>query len=334
MSADVITVEHLHKRYGAVTAVDDVSFSVAEGEVVCLLGPNGAGKSTTVRMLATLTRPDGGSARIAGYDIASQTRKVKASIGYVAQHAGTDAYLTGRENLLTQASAHRIRRREAARRATDLLDMVGLAGAADRLVRTYSGGMQRRLEIAIGIVHHPQVIFLDEPTTGLDLEARTSLWHELAALADRQTLSILLTTHYLDEADRLADRIVIISQGRVIAEGTPDALKAELSADHLTIELADPPSNAAIDAATEQLRAADTDIRGLTVNGSHLQCRAEHGHRALPALLAQLHAIGLTVESANVTRPTLDDVYLHHAGRSFVIDERRDDQRQPEAVLR
>lgn len=330
MSTDVITAEHLQKRYGSITAVADVSFSVAEGEVVCLLGPNGAGKSTTVRMLATLARPDGGIARVAGYDVATQAGKVKANIGYVAQHAGTDAYLTGRENLLTQAIAYHIRRREAVRRATELLDLVGLAHAGDRLIRTYSGGMRRRLEIAMGIVHNPQVIFLDEPTTGLDPEARTSLWHQLASLADRQIMSILLTTHYLEEADRLADRVVIISQGRVIAEGTSDALKADVSADHLTIELTDQPSTAAIAAATDRLRAAVANIQDLSFDGLYLRGRAEHGHRALPAVLAELHTSGFAVQSAHVTRPTLEDVYLHYTGRNFVVNETKEERAQPE----
>lgn len=227
--ADVITAQHLRKSYGPVEAVSDVSLSMAEGEVLCLLGPNGAGKSTTVRILATLARADGGSARVAGYDVRAQPRLVRAAIGYVAQSAGTDAYLTGRENLLVQAVAQRLSRPAARRRASELLDLVGLGGAADRLVHTYSGGMRRRLEIGMGMVHNPRVLFLDEPTTGLDPEARATLWDELTRLATEQRLSILLTTHYLEEADRLADRIVIINQGRVIVEGRPGALKAGLA---------------------------------------------------------------------------------------------------------
>lgn len=228
----MITTEHLRKRYGRIAAVADLSFSVGEGEVVCLLGPNGAGKSTTVRMLAALTRPDGGTATVAGFDVATDPREVRTQIGYVAQHAGTDAYLTGRQNLLIQAAAHGIRHRAALRRTTQLLDMVDLTTAADRPVGTYSGGMRRRLEIAMGIVHDPGVIFLDEPTTGLDPEARASLWTQLEGLKRQRRLSILLTTHYLDEADQLADRIVIINHGRVIKAGTPAALKAELIDDH------------------------------------------------------------------------------------------------------
>lgn len=225
---DAITVRHLAKRYGAIEAVADISFTVAAGEVLCLLGPNGAGKSTTVRILTTLARADGGSAVVAGHDVRTRPRAVRTSIGYVAQQAGTDDYLTGRENLLVQAAAHRLRRTTAAHRAGELLELVGLAGAADRIVRTYSGGMRRRLEIAMGLVHDPSVLFLDEPTTGLDPEARATLWQELARLRSERQLTVLLTTHYLDEADRLADRIVIINRGRVIAEGTPSALKAEL----------------------------------------------------------------------------------------------------------
>lgn len=232
---DVIAARHLAKRYGAVEAVADVSLSVAEGEVVCLLGPNGAGKSTTVRILTTLTRADGGSAFVAGYDVRTQARSVRAAIGYVAQSAGTDAYLTGRENLLVQAAAHRLRRPEASRRVSDLLGVVGLADAADRLVHTYSGGMRRRLEIAMGLVHNPRVLFLDEPTTGLDPEVRAAMWNELTGLAGEQALSILLTTHYLEEADRLADRIVIISHGRVVVQGRPEDLKAELVGDRVPV---------------------------------------------------------------------------------------------------
>ena len=245
---------HLAKRYGPVDAITDVSFAVAAGEVVCLLGPNGAGKSTTVRILATLARADAGRAIVAGHDVRTRPRSVRSSIGYVAQHAGTDDYLTGRENLLVQAAAHRMRRPAAVRRTAELLGVIGLAGAADRIVRTYSGGMRRRLEIAMGLVHDPSVLFLDEPTTGLDPEARTALWRELARLRSERELSILLTTHYLDEADRIADRIVIISHGRVITEGTPNALKSQL-----------------------------------TGSGRDL--------------------------------PSLDDVYLHHTGRSFIADE-------------
>jgi ABC-2 type transport system ATP-binding protein len=313
---DVITAQHLRKSYGAVEAVADVSFSMAEGEVLCLLGPNGAGKSTTVRILATLTRSDCGSALVAGYDVRTQPRLVRASIGYVAQSAGTDAYLTGRENLLVQSMAQRLSRAEASRRASELLGLVGLGSAADRIVRTYSGGMRRRLEIAMGMVHSPRVLFLDEPTTGLDPEARATMWGELMRLAVERALSILLTTHYLEEADRLADRIVIIDQGRVVVEGRPDALKAGLAGDFVTVELAGSPSAEAVMTA-----AARSGARTVTFEGTVLRAGVEQGNRALPAILSALETAGFQVEAASVARPTLDDVYLHHTGHNFAIDQ-------------
>lgn len=312
---DVVTAQHLTKRYGTVEAVADVSFSMAEGKVLCLLGPNGAGKSTTVRMLATLTRADGGSALVAGYDVRTQPRLVRAAIGYVAQSAGTDAYLTGRENLLVQAAAHRLRRSEARRRASELLDLIGLAHAADRIVRTYSGGMQRRLEIAMGMVHNPRLLFLDEPTAGLDPEARATMWDELTGLARHQRLSILLTTHYLEEADRLADRIVIINHGKVVVEGTPEAIKARLAGDSVTIELTGSPSAEAVMAVASRFGA-----RTVNLEGALLRAHVEQGNQALPAMLSRLEAAGFQIESASVARPTLDDVYVHHTGHSFAMD--------------
>lgn len=313
---EVITAQHLRKRYGAVEAVADISFSVAKGEVLCLLGPNGAGKSTTVRMLATLSKADEGSAWVAGFDVRTQARQVRAAIGYVAQQAGSDGYLTGRENLLVQAAAQRLRRSEAVRRARELLEIVGLIDAGDRLVHTYSGGMRRRLEIAMGMVHDPRVLFLDEPTAGLDPEARRSLWDELAGLAERNALSILLTTHYLEEADRLADRVIIISHGRVVVEGRPEALKAGLVDDAVSVELAGRPSAEAVLAAAGRFGARD-----VTLDGPLLRARLPQGNRALPAILSRLEAAGFGVQSASVVRPTLDDVYLHYTGRSFTIDE-------------
>jgi ABC-2 type transport system ATP-binding protein len=313
---DVIIARNLTKRYGPVQAVTDVSFSVAEGDVLCLLGPNGAGKSTTVRILSTLTRADGGSAIVAGHDVRRNPRAVRAAIGYVAQNAGTDAYLTGRENLLVQAAAQRLRKTQARRRAAELLDLVSLANAADRLVRTYSGGMKRRLEIAMGLVHNPRVLFLDEPTTGLDPEARARLWDELTGLANAQALSILLTTHYLEEADRLADRVVIVNQGRVIVEGRPETLKAGLAGDSLSVELAGTPPAKAIMAVAGRCGA-----RAVTVDGTVLHARVNEGNRALPAILSGLETAGFRIESATVARPTLDDVYLHYTGHSFAIEE-------------
>jgi ABC-2 type transport system ATP-binding protein len=209
---DAIVAEALEKRYGPVQALAGVTFSVRAGEVFGLLGPNGAGKSTTVRVLTTLTRPDSGRAFVAGHDVVREANRVRRSIGYVPQESGVDREATGRENLMLQGRIQGVPRDELQRRVDELLDLVGIADAADRVVRGYSGGMKRRLDIALGLVHRPSVLFLDEPTTGLDPEARAAMWVEVERLAEQERLTILLTTHYLEEADRLAERVAIVSR--------------------------------------------------------------------------------------------------------------------------
>jgi ABC-2 type transport system ATP-binding protein len=314
---DAIVAQSLRKHYGEVTAVEDVSFEVHEGEIFGLLGPNGAGKSTTVRMLATLTKPDGGHGLVAGHDVHRAARKARAELGYVAQNSGTDRYLTGRENLIVQGRAQHMKRREAVVRAQELLDLVGLADAADRIVETYSGGMKRRLDIALGIVHRPSVLFLDEPTTGLDPEARATMWTELERLASQQTLTILLTTHYLEEADRLAQRVAIVSQGKVVADGSPEELKGDLHGDTVMVELTDGHADAA-----ERILSAHHAVLEATRDGHVVRARVEHGGRALPAILSSLDDQSIPVAAASVARPTLDDVYLHYTGRAFEEDDR------------
>src|SRR5215216_848244 len=235
---DAIAVEGLRKRYGDVQALDGVSFRVSEGEVFGLLGPNGAGKSTTTRILVTLTAPDDGRAEVAGHDVVREPDAVRRSIGYVPQASGVDREATGRENLVLQGRVQGLGRRDLHERVDELLELFGLADAADRTVRGYSGGMKRRLDVALGLVHRPTVLFLDEPTTGLDPEARAAMWDELERLAGQERLTILLTTHYLEEADRLTDRLAIVSHGRVVVEGTAEALKRDLRGDSVSVELA------------------------------------------------------------------------------------------------
>src|SRR5438067_7245 len=218
---DAIVAEDLRKRYRAVQALDGVSFAVREGEVFGLLGPNGAGKSTSVRVLTTLTRPDSGRAFVAGEDVARNPNRVRRAIGYVAQDSGVDWEATGRENLLLQGRIHGMAGALLRRRVDELLELVGLSDAADRTARGYSGGMKRRLDLATGLVHKPRVLFLDEPTTGLDPEARAAMWVEVERLAQQESLTILLTTHYLEEADQLAGRIAIVRRGQVVVEGRP-----------------------------------------------------------------------------------------------------------------
>ena len=313
---DAIAVEELRKRYGAVQALDGVGFRVHAGEVFGLLGPNGAGKSTTVKVFTTLTKPDRGRGEVAGHDVVREPNAVRRAIGYVPQSSGVDRDATGRENLLLQGRVQGIGGRELRRRAELLLELMGLADAADRVVRGYSGGMKRRLDIALGLIHGPTVLFLDEPTTGLDPEARVAMWEELDSLAREEALTILLTTHYLEEADRLADRLAIVSRGRIVVDGTPEELKASLRGEAVTLELAD--------GRVEDARAvvgALEEVHEATLDGRLLRSRVASGARAIPVIVSALEARGIGVESVTMSRPSLDDVYLHYTGRDFRTED-------------
>ena len=308
-----IEAEDLRKTYPpAVTALDGVSVAVEAGTIFGLLGPNGAGKSTAVRVLSTLTRPDSGRAQVGGIDVLADPVGVRRAIGVVGQKHGADPEATGRENLVLQGEFYGLTGRELKQRVAHSLERFGLAEAAGRQVRTYSGGMQRRLEIAMGLLHRPQVLFLDEPTTGLDPEARVQMWREIERLAAEEQMTILLTTHYLEEADRLASMLAIIDRGTVVARGTPNELKSELHGDAIQVELAD--------AGDSRASAALGRVAGLgevTLDGRMIRARAQNGGAAIPAVLAALDAQGVTAMAVTLARPSLDDVYLRHAGRAF-----------------
>jgi ABC-2 type transport system ATP-binding protein len=310
-SVHAIEADALVKTYGDVRALDGLSLAVPAGTIFGLLGPNGAGKSTTVRILTTLSRPDAGAARVAGHDVLADPGAVRRAIGCVGQRSGVDLEATGVENLILQGQVHGLHGRALAARVAELLEQFGLADAGGRLVRTYSGGMQRRLDIAMALVHRPQVLFLDEPTTGLDPEVRAELWRVILEMS-REGLSILLTTHYLEEADRLASELAIVDRGRVVTSGSPERLKAELRGDAIHVELGFA-ANGAVQAALDPLPG----IRELVIDGSSLHARADEGARAVPVVLGALEAGGIDVASVTVSRPSLDDVYLRHAGRSF-----------------
>jgi ABC-2 type transport system ATP-binding protein len=304
----------LRKTYpGEVRALDGLGFTVEAGTIFALLGPNGAGKSTTVKVLTTLSRPDEGEARVAGVDVLRDPGRVRRMIGVVGQRAGLDPQATGRENLVLQGEIHRLPRRELNARVGELLDRFGLIDAAGRLARTYSGGMQRRLDIALGLVHRPEVLFLDEPTTGLDPEVRATMWEEISRLAGEERLTIVLTTHYLEEADRLASQLAIVDRGRVVAEGSPVQLKAELRGDAIQIELATPELNGRVPAALARVDG----VREVELTGTDLRARADSGPARVPAVLAALDTAGVKVATVSVARPSLDDVYLRYTGRSF-----------------
>ena len=313
----VVLADQIEKSFGTTHALRGVSIAVPEGEILGVLGPNGAGKTTLVRILSTLTKPDAGRAEVAGHDVRKDAASVRRSIGYVPQDSGVDQYGTGRENLMLQGHVQGLGGGELKARVAELLELVGLADASDRIVKGYSGGMRRRLDIALGLVHRPRVLFLDEPTTGLDPEARVQMWAEVQRLAEREELTILLTTHYLEEADQLADRLVIVSRGEVVVEGRPSELKADLRGDAVQLEL----QNGRMDDARRVVESQGGTPENV-VDGRILVSRIENGGRALPGLLLALEREGIGVESVNVSRPSLDDVYLHYTGRQFAAEDR------------
>jgi ABC-2 type transport system ATP-binding protein len=266
-----------------------------------------------VKILSTLSRADSGTATVAGFDVARAADDVRRVIGYVSQKPGFDPVASGRENLVLQARIHGLSGRTARRRADELLEHFGLTEAADRLTGKWSGGMQRKLDVALGLVHSPQVLFLDEPTTGLDPEARADMWTEIARLSAEQGLTVLLTTHYLEEADRLADQLVIIDRGAIVATGTPEELKNGLQGDTIQVQLADA---ASVRAARTLLSGVD-GVREISVEASTLRARVSDGPAMLATVLSALEAGGTGLLAVSVARPSLDDVYLRYAGRSF-----------------
>jgi ABC-2 type transport system ATP-binding protein len=310
---EAIAAVELRKTYaGGVEALRGVSFSVQTGEVFALLGPNGAGKSTTVRILTTLSTPTAGHASVKGLDVVAQSREVRRRIGYVAQASGVDPTATGRENLLLQGRLFRMRGGALRARVEELLELFQLRDAADRPAMTYSGGMKRRLDVAMGLIHQPEVLFLDEPTTGLDPESRAVMWEEVRRFA-RGGLTLLMTTHYLEEADQLAHRLAVVDGGRIVASGTPDELKAQLGGDRVSVNLAD--RGRVADAATV-LRGIE-GASEVMVDGETIYAHAANGARALPAVLTALERAGLSVAQVSLSRPSLDDVYLHATGHAY-----------------
>jgi ABC-2 type transport system ATP-binding protein len=308
-------------------AVDGIDLRVEPGEVYGFLGPNGAGKSTTVHMLTTLLPPTSGSARVAGHDVVSEGAEVRAAIGAALQEAALDPFLTGREHMRLQTALHGMRGKAASDRSEELLARVGLTQAADRRVGGYSGGMKRRLDLALALVHRPRILFLDEPTTGLDVQSRTSLWEEVGRLAADRGVTVFLTTQYLEEADVLADRVGIIHKGTIVAEGTPEALKAEIGR----------PSVEAIPAEREDLpRMKQVLARfGESVPGSPkgASVRLDGGDAQLAEVVRALDAEDIHVEQLQLHAPTLDDVFLSKTGRSLegeAEEESADEEEEPE----
>jgi ABC-2 type transport system ATP-binding protein len=301
------------KNGGVVEAVKGIDLAVAEGECFGFLGPNGAGKSTTLRMLATLLAPDGGRATIAGYDLLAEPARVRRQIGYVSQAGGADPAATGREDIILQAGLYGLSAEEARERVAELIESLGLAAFADRLTRTYSGGQRRKLDIALGLVHSPKVLFLDEPTTGLDPVSRAQLWERVKQLK-RAGTTVFLTTHYLEEADALCDRIAIIDRGSIAAEGTPDELKRRISGEVLSLTVNGSPDAGRI--AGEILRA-ERFVREISGKENKLKLTVQHGGEAIPSVLRMLEGAGIAVADIALSRPSLDDVFLRVTGHSL-----------------
>jgi ABC-2 type transport system ATP-binding protein len=309
MTDAAITVEGLHKRFGDVVALDGIDFAVPPATVFGLLGPNGAGKTTAVRVLTTILRPDAGRATVLGLDVARDAGRVRARIGLAGQFAAVDGNLTGRENLRLIGRLTHLPRRIIDDRGAELLAQFDLSDAADRPVRTYSGGMRRRLDLCAALVHRPPVLFLDEPTTGLDLYSRNQLWAVIEELQSEGT-TLLLTTQYLEEADRLADHIVVIDHGNVIASGTATELKAHFGGTVIEVGLADPG-----EARRARAFLADYAVRPPEVNGSEVRFEVADGARVLVDALRTLDGEGLAPAGITVREPSLDDVFLALTGR-------------------
>ncbi|MBA2637098.1 MAG: ATP-binding cassette domain-containing protein [Solirubrobacterales bacterium] len=316
-----IEVEGLEREFkGGLKAVAGIDLEVASGECYGFLGPNGAGKTTTVRMLVTLLRPTGGHARVAGYDVASQPGQVRQRIGVALQEAALDGLMTGRELIELQAVLHGIAPRDVRDRGRELIERVGITYAADRRVGTYSGGMRRRLDLAMALIHSPEVLFLDEPTTGLDVSSRLTLWEEVRRLRAEGT-TVFLTTQYLEEADQLADRVGIIADGRIVAEGTPAALKAQVGRPHLDVTLTHEPD---LDAARSVLgRFGDV---GTGADVGQLSVVLQQGASEIAPVVRALDDAGLHVGALALVEPTLDDVFLATTGQSLTSGDDDDDE--------
>ncbi len=317
MSDEVVSIVDLKKyfstREGVVKAVDGVNLNVSAGQVFGFLGPNGAGKTTTLRILTTLIVADSGQAVVAGYDVLKDPDAVRRRIGYVGQSGGSDRPATGRENLVLQGRLYGMPKADAEKRAAELIGLLDLTDFADRIVYTYSGGQRRRLDVALGIMHKPQVLFLDEPTTGLDPQNRANLWEQIGKLKATGT-TIFLTTHYLEEADILSDYLAIMDYGHIVAEGTPSELKRQVSLDTIRITLSDPTHG---DTVVSRVLEGQEIVRSVTQERDSLRISVDDGETALPQIMKALDREGVAIQNISLSTATLDDVFLEKTGRSL-----------------
>lgn len=307
----LIKVENLKKTYkGNIQALDGLSLEVDKGNIFGLIGPNGAGKSTAIKIMTTLTRADSGSVRIVDYDVNTEPNRIRKIIGCVSQNSGVFREGTARENLILQGELYGMNGRELRTRVAELLDDFGLNEAADRIAATYSGGMLRKLDVALGLIHRPQILFLDEPTTGLDPEARSSLWEIILSMSKQENVTILLTTHYLEEVDRLADKLAIVNAGKVIAEGTPASLKQALNEDMIHVSL-DSTAKLQTDIIEKTLSSLENVYR-VNIEDNIIKLRVAKASSTLVDILQVFAAHQINVLNASVITPTIDEVYLKY----------------------
>jgi len=314
-SSSIVEVENLSKTFGALKAVDNISFEIQEGEIFGLLGPNGAGKTTTIKMLTTLLRPTSGNAQVCGYNIFKQATEVRRNVGVVPQEYTADEDMTGKNNILLCADLYGIPRSNSKPHAEELLRLVELEDAADKKVSTYSGGMRRRLELACGLINYPKLLFLDEPTLGLDVQTRTKVWEYIKKLKEDYHMTLLMTTHYLEEADSLCDRIAIIDHGHIIKIGTPEALKESVGGDIIVMGVKELEPDISSDIAQLSL------VKSVQKKNDTYRIKAEFGEEAAPQIMDLIRSKGLHVTKVSLTKPTLDEAYLELTGRTLREEE-------------
>ncbi|MDP2218182.1 MAG: ATP-binding cassette domain-containing protein [Methanolobus sp.] len=317
MSDAAIHTERITKQYDNLTAVDNIDITVEKGELFGLLGPNGAGKSTLISMLSTMLRPTSGKATVWGYDISRNPTRVRQSIGVVFQETTLDQKLTGRENLDLHGRLYGLNKKQRSERMKEVLELVELSKWENEIVQKYSGGMMRRLEIARGLMHYPNLLFLDEPTIGLDPQTRNHIWEYIRELNRDKNITMVLTTHYMEEADKLCNRIAIIDHGRIITIGTPYELKSSLGGDIITLGLT---SEYEARALAEQF-STRPGVNNISTSENLVRITAANGEREIPDILGTTAQLGLTIESVNLHKPTLDDVFLHYTGKDIRDDE-------------
>ena len=325
-----IEINSLSKKFGNILAVDDISLKVKEGEIFGFLGPNGAGKSTTMMILTTLLKPTIGSALVAGYDVVSQAKQVRQNIGYVQQEISVDEYLTGRENLILQARLNHIPKNLVDKRIDEILDLIELSEKQSMSVNTYSGGMRKRLDIAGGLLHHPKVLFLDEPTVGLDIQTRRKIWEYLRKIHEEFQMTIFVSTHYMEEADSLCDRIGIIDYGKIQVIDSPQAMKNALGNEVITFTINDEEKKSTLISKIKEIEY----VKDISINQNGITVFSSKGTEVIPLIFQLSSGFGIKINSISLTQPSLDDVFISYTGRELRDDSDNFNKRREHAKMK